>query len=225
MSVRVARRLERPGWVNARTALGLVLFVTSLVTGRQLMAAQAAGTEVWVAARDLAANTTLTRGDLRPATVDLPLDQTSIYAGTATPVDGAILTEAVGEGELLALGALGEDPAVPDARSIAIPITPEHAAGGRLTPGDRVDVLATFDAGTDKARTQVLVAGAEVAATLDAGSLMTEEASLGGITVSVPPEVAVHIAYAVRNAEIDIVRVDGKTGDVAGYTVRGAEVD
>ena len=43
-----------------------------------------------------------------------------------------------------------------------VPIAPEHALGGALEPGDRVDVLGSFDKGTEAAKTLTVAAGAQV---------------------------------------------------------------
>ena len=51
---------------------------------------------------------------------------------------------------------------MPAGRDVTIPVTPEHALGGAIRPGDRVDVYATFDKGTDVARTLTVARTATV---------------------------------------------------------------
>ena len=207
MDVPVARRVERPEWVNARTVLGLVLFGLALFGGQRVLEAGSRTVPVWAAARDLSAGQALTTGDLRVAEVRLPGDLLAHYAPADTPIEGLTTTRAVAQGELISSRwVTSEDVAL--GSSMTIPVTPEHAVGGDLRPGDRVDVYATFDASDLRARTERVVEGAEVLDVVTADGLVVADGSMIGITVAIEPDAAGALAGAIRTAEIDVVRVD-----------------
>lgn len=102
---------------------------------------------------------------------------------------------------------------------MTIPVTPEHAVGGRLRAGDRVDVYATFDSGDDRARTSLLVRGVEVLDVVETGGLVAGEESVVGLTVAVTPSEAARLAFAIRTAELDVALVAGAAGDEGSGTV------
>lgn len=209
MDVPVARRVERPEWVNTRTVLGLVLFGIALFGGQRVLEAGSRTVPVWAAARNLSAGAVLTAGDLRIAEVRLPGDLLAHYASGDTPIEGLTTTRAVAQGELIsARWITSEDVAL--GSSMTIPITPEHAVGGDLRPGDRVDVYATFDASDLRARTELVVEGAEVLDIVDADGLVVADGSMIGVTVAIEPDAAGALAGAIRTAEIDLVRVDAE---------------
>lgn len=209
MDVPVARRLERPAWINLRTVLGLALFGIALFGGQRVLQAGAQTVPVWAAARDVSAGQALTSADLRVAEVRLPPDLLSRYVGTDRSVDGLVTTRAFGAGELIGSRWV-TDEEVSLGASMTIPITPEHAVGGTLRPGDLIDVYATFNAADLRARTELVVRSAEVLDIVDAGGLVVSDDSMVGVTVAVEPGAAGALAGAIRTAEIDLVRVTGR---------------
>ncbi|MFN2388729.1 MAG: RcpC/CpaB family pilus assembly protein [Actinomycetota bacterium] len=214
MDVPHAATLTRPTWINARTLLGLLLFSLSFLLGHRLLSTGKTTHEMWAATRDLPTDHALTRGDLRVAEVRLPDDLRGAYVGAARDLEGDVVTRAVRAGELIPAGWLAPEAAGASARSITIPVTPEHAVGSALRPGDRIDVLATFDGGDATARTVLLVRSVEITALVTASTFTLDDEASVGVTVSVTPDDALRIAHAVRIAQIDIVRVDG-TGSSA----------
>lgn len=208
MDVPVARRVERPEWVNSRTVLGLVLFGVALFGGQRVLEAGSRTVPVWAAARDLSAGQVLSPSDLRIAEVRLPGDLLAGYASAETSIEGLTTTRAVARGELISARWI-TDEEVALGSSMTIPVTPEHAVGGDLRPGDRVDVYATYNASDLRARTELVVEGAEVLDVVTAGGLVVEGDSMIGITVAIDRDAAAVLAGAIRTAEIDLVRVDG----------------
>lgn len=208
MQASVARRMGRPAWANARSALGLLLFVISLVGGRAVMAGADTRSTLWVPDRDLASGSRLSSSDFIPVRVNLPTEQAALYLSSAE-VDGLILQRPLREGELVPVDALASSGA--STRVVTIPIEPEHAAGGRLSPGDVVDVWATF--GTSRSPTTKLIVGSvEVVGLVTQGGLVGEEA-LSGVSVAIPPEAAARVVLALRSGEIDILASDGTSPD------------
>lgn len=208
MDVPLARRLERPGWVNARTVLGLVLFGTALFGGQRVLEAGSQTVPIWAAARDLSVGHELSVQDLRVADVRLPSDLLGRYVSADAPLVGSVTTRAFGAGELIA-GRWVTEADVSLSSSMTIPVTPEHAVGGTLRPGDLIDVYATYNAADLRARTELVVGSAEVLDIVTAGGLVVSDDSMIGVTVAIDPDAAGALAGAIRTAEIDLVRISG----------------
>jgi Flp pilus assembly protein CpaB len=218
-----ARRLARPGWANLRTILGLLLFVAALMIGRSILEGARTTIEVWAAAADLRGDEPLAPDDLVPAEVKLPPDVAAAYAAATDDLDGAVLMRPVAAGELIPRAWISTGAPATAGRSMTIPVTPEHAVGGRLRPGDRIDVYATFDSGDARARTAVLVRGVEVLDVVEAGGLVVGEESVVGLTVAVTPSEAARLAFAIRTAEVDVALVSGSSDEEAAATVRAED--
>lgn len=207
--VGTARRVGTPLWVNARTILGLLLFGLAFLSGQRLLAGAAETTPVWAAARDLPEGTKISALHLKEVQVRMPSDLLGRYATSSAELAGGVLLAPVHAGELIANDWVGTGPEAVAGRSLTIPVSPEHAVGGRLRSGDTIDVYATFDSGDTRARTTAVVRGIQVLGTVDAGGLITGEEATVGVTVAVTPDQAARLAFAVRAAEIDIARVEG----------------
>jgi len=220
MDVPHAQRVARPTWINVRTVLGLLLFTLAFLAGLRVLQSADSTVAVWSAARDLAPHTTLGAADLELVDVGLSGDVLSRYATEADP-SGSVLTRPVRAGEMIPAAALAEVPSATAARSMTIPVSPEHANGGRLQAGDRIDVVATFNSGDERARSVMLLSGAEVLDVVTAGGLVVNEQSAVGVTVALSPEDAIRVAYAIRSAAIDIAKVTGEIGtaDPAPVTI------
>ena len=223
VDVPAARRLTNPTWLNARTVLGLLLFCGSVLGAQRLIQSSAATTLVWSAAHDLPKDSTLTSADFQPVEVRLPSDLQESYVPSSTDLAGAVLSRAVLEGELIHEGWLLSSVSSTEGRSMTIPISPEHAVGGALGTGDRVDVYATFDPGDIRARTTLLARDVEIIDVVTAGGFALDEEALIGITVAVSPEEATRLAFAIRTAELDVVRITGPAGNAATTTVRARD--
>ena len=203
-----ARRFETPAWVNGRTILGLLLFAASFVAGQRILASADETVGIWAARRDLRLGETLDATDLQRIQVRMPDDLLDRYATSVERVDGGALLHPVRAGELISLDWVGTGVAARAGRSMTIPVSPEHAVGGRLRVGDRVDVFATFDAGDVRAKTVLVVRGAAVVGTVDAGGLITGEEATVGVTIATTQPEAARLVFALRAGEIDLARVE-----------------
>lgn len=219
MEVPRARRLARPRWANARTVLGLVLFAAALLIGRSVLEGAKTTVRVWAAAQDLRQDEALDGAELVPAEVKLPPDVAANYTPATQDLNGAVLTRPVVAGELIPSAWLASGAAADAGRSMTIPVTPEHAVGGRLRAGDRVDVYATFHSGDVRAKTTLLVRAVEVLDVVETGGLVVGEEAVVGLTVAVSPSEAARLAFAIRTAELDVALVSGAAGDPAASTV------
>ena len=142
-----ARRL-RTDRRDLRLAVGVALVVVSVLLGARLLATAGDRVPVWTARSALAAGTTLRADDL--VAVAVASDALGAYVPTSGDVVGKVLTRAVGAGELVPAGALGDAAAV-DRRMVTVAVDPLHAPPG-LARGERVE-LRGFGAFTVKHRT------------------------------------------------------------------------
>ena len=223
MDVAAARRAERPTWLNGRTLLGAALLTASLLGGHRVMAQADVTTGVWASTKDLPAGARLTADALEVSQVRLPAEIVDHYISASDPVEGAVLTRPIRRGELVAEGWLSTGDAASAGRSITIPVSPEHALGGNLRPGDRVDVYGTFHSGDIRARTVLLIRDIEVLDVVTTGGLVMDERSVVGVTVALTPEEAARTAFAIRTAEIDLIGVEMGRGLPPGTTVQSED--
>jgi Flp pilus assembly protein CpaB len=197
--------------LDTRLVVGLLLVALSVLGGLRLAASADRTVAVYAAARDLPADHVLTPGDLATTRVHASAGVLGrlVRPDAATGANRKVLRFPLREGDLVAASALG--PAPGHGREITVPIGPDHALGGALEPGDRVDVLASFDKGTETAKTLTVAAHAQVTAVVHSAGLFGQrEGELSALTVSVPADDVVLVAFAIRNGEIDIVRADGR---------------
>jgi hypothetical protein len=203
-----AVRVQKPSWANVRTALGLVLFCVALVAGQRMIAGAQDTVQVWVAARDLPADTVVGGGDVRAEDVRLPPELVGNYVRVDTTIEGRSLSRPVLEGEMVASSVVtGDD----ENGGGIVTLSSEVLGQGSTTlgPGDRIDIIATFDPGDVRSRTVPVVRGAEVV------EVVTSEGFVGGsdvagVRINVPDELVGLLSFASHNAELDVVKVGGE---------------
>jgi Flp pilus assembly protein CpaB len=205
---RLVRRLPR---LDTRLVVGLLLVALSVLGGLRLSAGADHRVAVFAAARDLPADHVLEPGDVTSTRVHVPaavLDGL-LRANEGLAPTGQALRFPVEAGDLLTDGALAARRG--PGREMTVPIAPEHALGGALEPGDRVDVLASFDKGTEIAKTLTVASRVQVVDVVRADGLFGQsEGDVTAVTLSVRPDDVVLLAFAVRNGEIDLVRSQGR---------------
>ena len=211
--VALRRFPRRVPHVDVRIVVGVLLVALSVIGGLRLAAAADHTVAVVAVARDLPANHVLTTGDLvvtRVHVSDSVLEGLVRSPGRAA-LTGRVLLFPVSADALLSGNAVAARPR--QGREITVPVTPEHALGGRVRLGDRVDVLGSFTKSTKNARTLTVVHDAEVVEMVRSEGLFGARAGeLTALTLSVPPDDAVYLAFAIRNADLDIVRTTGSSG-------------
>lgn len=202
--------------VDSRLVTGLLLVVVSVLGGLRLFAAADHRVEVLAAARDLPPNHVIEARDLRVTRVQVGGELLAglFKGGERRSLVGRVLLYPVAGGGLVPTASVGRSPRA--GREITVPVAAEHALGGSVRVGDRVDVLASFDRGQPSARTVTIVDKAEVVAVHTSKGLFGQSAgAVGSLTVSVAPDAAVYLAFAMRNGELDVVRSTGSdTADV-----------
>lgn len=211
---RATRRVRRLPRLDARLTVGLGLVALSIFGGLRLAAAADATVPVVVAARDLPANHVLARDDLRIGRIHA---SASVLGGLERgarrdALVGRVVVFPIRESSLVGRDGIARAPRA--GREVTVPVTPEHALGGRLRVGDRVDVLASFTKIVKQARTLTVTRHAEVVDVIRSDGVFGQHAGqLTAVTLSVLPDDAVFLAFAIRNGELDVLRATG--GDAA----------
>lgn len=230
-----ASRLVRPGWLDTRLVLGVLMVLVSVVVGARLLAGADRSQSVWVAARDLPAGARLAAGDVRPGEVRLFDNGERYLAAAGDPPVGYLLARGVGADELLARDSLvlPEDAREP-LREVSVPVDARHLPAD-LTAGELVDVYFTpgeqqgADApeptaqdadraesgGADdpRERTKRLLAGVPV-------GLRPRDPAAGAegeaVVLRVSAEDALRLVTAVRTGSIDLSRIPVGAGAPTG---------
>jgi Flp pilus assembly protein CpaB len=200
---RLAARLPR---VDTRLVVGVLLVAVSVVAGLRLSARPDHAIPLLAATHPLAAGHVVAGADL--TTVRVEAGRAALRGflppSARSPI-GRALRAPVAAGALLPRAALGATAA--PGREVTVPIAPEHALGGALIAGDRVDVLVSFDKGTEVARTLTVARRARVVEVVRSEGLFGQrEGAATALTLAVAPDDAVSLVFAVRNGELDVVR-------------------
>ena len=208
-------RTRVPGTLVLGVVAGLAATIIYLVGS-----AGPAGTRVAVAARDIAAGEAVSSADLR--FVELSGSK-SVVDGLVRQRDlsglrGLLATRTIPAGALVARADLASPEGSGRQRAMSIPVDAEHAVGGALRPGDRVDVI---DGGATPEPAFVLTDAEVLAVASPPGS------GLGGtrqysITVTVDPRSATRVAAAIARGKVEVVRATGAPPLSAGVVPSAA---
>jgi Flp pilus assembly protein CpaB len=159
-----------------------------------------------VARHALLVGTRLAPSDLTVAPMQLPpgLANRRAYHRVGQVV-GSVVVGPVGPGELVQASVLAAHDGPRGRRQVSLPVDGAKAVGGRLVPGDLVDVAATLGTGGD-AKTSWIVQGATVIAA-DGGSGSLGDRSHQVITLALDrPEDALAVANAIAAGQVSLVR-------------------
>ncbi|HVM02182.1 MAG TPA: SAF domain-containing protein [Acidimicrobiales bacterium] len=205
-----APRRQRPPWTRFSAAHALM--VGSGLLAFVLVAAalddRGATVRVAVAAGDVAAGAAVSADDVRWA--ELPADS-ELAGQLVTPSGlraGAVATQAIAAGQPLLRRDLAAGADADGLRWLSIPVAREHAAGGALRPGDRVDVIDVTDGVA-----RYVVTGAEVARVGPdgAGRGLTAGTREFHVVVRVDADEALAVAEALADGKVDVVRSTAAT--------------
>ena len=160
-----------------------------------------------VASHNLPAGTVLRAVDLRSTGLAgnravigalLPSRELALALGRrlATPVPA---------GMPLARSVLAPTTPVPSAFTVVVPVL--HALGGALHPGDRVSVLATFQAAAGGAQTRAIARDLQVLAVGQTPGGLDQASATIPVTLALPnPSLASALALAEEAGKIDLLR-------------------
>ncbi|HEX2421081.1 MAG TPA: SAF domain-containing protein [Acidimicrobiia bacterium] len=194
--------------LTAAHLLMVLAAVLAFATNLMVLRGQEKTREAVIASGRIEAGRVIAPTDLTVAEVDVDdgLFATLLSGQQSQALVGMVATRTIEAGHLLSVDDL-RPPAAPSAqRAISIPIEIEHAVGGGLVAGDRIDLIAVADGGP-----QYVLVGAEV---LEVPS--TARGSLTGATgffvvVAVDDQQALAVAAAIRSGEIEIARSTGSS--------------
>lgn len=197
--------------LSALSAGHLVMIVAGLL-GMLLTLALLRGADrrvdVAVAAHDLRAGSAFAASDVRSERVKMDDDLlgTVLRPDDIAELDGAVVTETIRAGELIARTDVRAAAASSGLRAVSIPIEPARAVNGDLVPGDRVDVVLAAEK-----EVAIIVADAEVLDVSDPdgrGALGDVDEQFT-ITLAVDASGAQLLAAAIADGDILIARATG----------------
>lgn len=201
---------RRRGLPSGRAVVGGFLVALAAVgTFAAYTAGTAAPTTRYVvAARDLGAGEVLTLDALTLVAMELPDEQRSRSFDLPEVLDGAVTLAPLAVGELIQGSAVTAADDAPPARIVSFAADPARALGGRIRPGERVDIVATYGEGA-QAYTELVLGDVRVLTADAAGG-----DDLGGTTVGFTVEVAdrsqeLALVHATTVAAISVVRSTG----------------
>jgi len=220
------RALRRhPLTANPRILLGVLLIALAVSGGLWWAGTVNQGRPVLVAARDLSVGTIVGIDDLAVtnARLDDRVYAAAIPAAEATTLIGRVVVEPVHANQQLVRAQIGAGPLLSgDEGAMTVAVKGEMAAGGRLQPGDQVQVIVTLDKGQPSARAEAVIERATIYAvgredrtrfvgsTAGAsGEVSATSGDTGGalasVTLIVTPEQRLALARAKWGGEIDLV--------------------
>jgi Flp pilus assembly protein CpaB len=159
-----------------------------------------------VARHALLVGTRLRPSDLTVSAMQLPpaLAARRAYHRVAQVV-GSVVVGPIGAGELVQASALTAHDGPTGQRQVSLPIDAARAVGGRLVPGDIVDIAATLGTGGD-AKTSWIVRGATViAADGQSGSLGDRSHQVVTLALGRADD-ALAVANAIAAGQVSLVR-------------------
>ena len=185
--------------------IGLVV-VLAFVLNVLALQDRTSSTLVAVADRPLALGSVFDASSVRlvPVPTDFEGLDSLITDSEVAALDGWVLERGVLAGGLIDVTVLVEPGAPSGLRSMSIPIAPEHAAGGTISAGDRIDVISVNDGVAE-----YVVAGVEVIGISDSDSGSLRGSSDYHVVVAVDDQQALALAVAIDTDSIELIRSTG----------------
>lgn len=204
---RIGRRL------SAAHVLISVVVILAFVLNLLVLQDRDATTLVAVADQRLVAGTPIEPSSLRLVPVDSGFEA---LPNLVTDQDLAgfhdwVLSRSIPEGGLIDRTALVEPGEGASLRSMSLPVPAEHAAGGALVEGDRVDVISVIEG-----EARFVAVDLEVVAVSDRASGAIGSISEFHVVVGVTAEQALDLARALDAGSIEVVRSTGADAITGG---------
>ncbi|MGH8947053.1 MAG: RcpC/CpaB family pilus assembly protein [Acidimicrobiia bacterium] len=161
---------------------------------------------VAVADQPLAAGSLLVLDDLRlvPVASDFAGVDSMLTEAELVSRDGWVLDRPVAADGVIEEGMLVEPGAPSGLRAMSIPVDIEHAVGGGLGPGDRIDIISTADD-----ESIFVVTDVAVLSVADRSAAVLGGIGAFHIVVAVDAEQALSLAGAIADGEFEVVRSTG----------------
>ena len=201
---------RRPSASHILIAVVVILaFVLNLLVLRD----RSSTTLVAVARQPLSTGSVLTLDGVEFIPVDADFEALDhlISQDALNSYEGWILDRAIPEGGILDTSALVPPGDSAGLRTMSIPIGREHAAGGSLVAGDRVDVISVTDGVPTFVATDLEVTGVAAESSGGIGAVAAYH-----VVLSVNADQALALAGALDSGSLEIVRSTGaETIDLA----------
>ena len=197
---RLGRRLSA-------THVGIaVVVILAFVLNLLVLQDRSSTTLLAVADRALVTGTVIDRSSIRLVPVDSDFEGISrlVTEDHLAGLEGFVLARPIPEGGLLDLPALVRPGSESGLRSMSLPVSVEHAAGGSLATGDRVDVIAVVD-GTAR----FVAVDLEVISASETGSGAIGSISSYHVVVNVDADEALELAEALAGGPVEVLRATG----------------
>jgi Flp pilus assembly protein CpaB len=198
------RRLGRP--LSAAHILIAVVVILAFVLNLLVLQDRGATTLVAIADEPLAAGSIVDASVLRLVPVDSSFEGLSglITESELSQLEGWVLARSIPSRGVLDTSALVDPGSNSGMRSMSLPVPIEHAAGGSLAPGDRIDVIWVEDG-----EARFVASDLEVISVSDRSSSAIGSISAHHIVVNVTADEALDLARALENGAMEIVRSTG----------------
>ncbi len=198
------RRLRGPSWLDLRLVTGVVMVLVCVLLGARVVAAADESVDVWAAAGDLSAGTTLTEADLVVVAVRL-FDAAPAYLAADADLVGRVLDRPVRAGELVP-GSAVRRPS--DRVSVALPVA-AAAVPNDLRRGQLVDVYASGqDAQGAPVTTRLVLAAAPVQAVDGGEGSFSSASGTRQVVVSVDSVDAAALLAAITGRDLALAVLD-----------------
>jgi Flp pilus assembly protein CpaB len=150
----------------------------------------------------------------------LPGEVLATTYSNPSALEGTVARSHIEAGELLQRGSVVESTATQRAaapsREVSLRIDSDRAVEGRMEPGDRIDVLATYGNGIDAVTLVVLTDAAVLSVSRSEGGVASARAVVLTLALDSRAD-TVALAHAVDNADVTVVRTTTATGDANEY--------
>ena len=225
-----SRALHQPRRLDMRALLGLFLMLVAVGGSIAFWTTSSDTRSVLVATRDLPAGASLTAADLAIARVRLDdtIYQAALPATELSSLVGKQLAEPVHAQQVLVRPQLAARAALaPGQVAFTIAATPETAVGGKMQPGDTVQVLVTVNKGKPDARTAVVLTNARVydvgyqqraaLVNTDGAQQRAPQGPVQWVTLAITQDEAKQLAQAKGAGDLDLALLpprqeDGRNG-------------
>lgn len=183
-----------------------IVVVLAFVLNLLVLHDRNSATLVAVASQPLAAGSALDPASLRLVPVDSGFEALPglVTETQLEEMNGTVLSRSIPEGGLIERSALVAPGSAPGLRSMSLPVPVEHAAGGTLVAGDRVDVIAVTDGVAG-----FVASDLEVISVSERGSGGIGTVSGHHMVVAVDADQALALARALDVGSVEIVRSTG----------------
>jgi Flp pilus assembly protein CpaB len=201
--------------LSATHILISVVVILAFVLNLLVLQDRSATTLVAVADRHLVAGSVFSPGAVRLVPVDSGFEgiSTLITEDDLSGFEGWVVQRSIPSNGLVDVSALVEPGSPSGLRSMSVPVAIEHAAGGSLRAGDRVDVISVVDG-----RGSYVAVDLEVIAVSEAAGTSIGSTSGYHVVLAVSAEDALRLAEAIDGGSLEVVRSTGAP-DIEGGRV------